>query len=58
MNKLNSQPADAATVPRADLLSYEDIYHAAGILNPPSGYGIRKVVDMLNSERMVVAQFN
>jgi DNA anti-recombination protein RmuC len=34
------------------LLSYEDIYHAAGILNPPSGYGIQKVVDMLNSERI------
>ena len=52
MNKPNSQPAESATDPRADLLSYEDIYHAAGILNPPSGYGIQKVVDMLNSERL------
>jgi hypothetical protein len=34
------------------LLSYEDIYHAAGILSPRSGYGIHKVVDMLNSERI------
>ena len=52
MNKPNSQSAESATAPRADLLSYEDIYHAAGILNPPSGYGIQKVVDMLNSERL------
>ena len=52
MNKPNSQSAQSATAPRADLLSYEDIYHAAGILNPPSGYGIQKVVDMLNSERL------
>ena len=50
MNKPNSQPAE--TPSRTDLLSYEDIYHAAGILNPPSGYGIQKVVDMLNSERL------
>ena len=34
------------------LLSYEDIYHAAGILSPRSGYGIHKVVEMLNSERI------
>ncbi len=52
VNKPNSQPAESVTAPRADLLSYEDIYHAAGILNPPSGYGIQKVVDMLNSERL------
>ena len=50
MNKPNSQPAE--TPSRTDLLSYEDIYRAAGILNPPSGYGIQKVVDMLNSERL------
>jgi hypothetical protein len=34
------------------MLSYEDIYHAAGIMNPASGYGIHKVVEMLNSERI------
>jgi hypothetical protein len=28
----------------------EDIYRAAGIMSPPKGYGIKKVVDMLNSE--------
>jgi hypothetical protein len=35
-----------------DLLSYEDIYHAAGILSPRSGYGVHKVVEMLNSDRI------
>lgn len=34
------------------MLSYEDIYHAAGILSPHSGYGIHKVVEMINSERI------
>lgn len=38
--------------PQADLLSYEDIYHAAGILSPRSGYGVHKVVEMLNSDRI------
>jgi hypothetical protein len=52
VNKPSSESAPGLTVPRADMLSYEDIYHAAGILNPPSGYGIQKVVDMLNSERI------
>lgn len=37
---------------QTDLLSYEDIYHAAGILSPRSGYGVHKVVDMLNSDRI------
>jgi len=35
-----------------ELLSYEDIYHAAGIMSPPSGYSIQKVIEMLNSERI------
>lgn len=38
--------------PPARLLSYEDIYHAAGLISPRSGYDIRKVVEMLNSERI------
>lgn len=38
--------------PRGELLGYEDIYRAAGIMSPGSGYGIHKVVDMLNSERI------
>ena len=52
MNKLHSHPAEAATGPKGDLLSYEDIYHAAGILSPHSGYGIHKVVEMINSDRI------
>ncbi len=52
MNNANAPVAEPASAPRADLLSYEDIYRAAGILMPPSGYGIQKVVDMLNSERL------
>lgn len=35
---------------QAGLLPIEDIYRDAGIMNPPKGYGIRKVVDMLHSE--------
>jgi len=39
--------------PRGELLNYEDIYRASGIMSPAgSGYGIHKVVDMLNSERI------
>ncbi len=38
--------------PRGELLTYEDIYRAAGIMSPGSGYGIHKVVDMLNNERI------
>jgi hypothetical protein len=35
---------------QVELLPIEDIYRDAGIMNPPKGYGIRKVVDMLHSE--------
>ena len=35
-----------------ELLSYEDIYRAAGILRPRSGYDMTKVVEMLHSERI------
>jgi len=50
VNKTNA-PASAPAV-HSDLLSYEDIYHAAGVMSPRSGYSIHKVVDMLNSERL------
>jgi hypothetical protein len=52
MNKPTTLASDSSATARGELLSYEDIYHAAGIMNPPSGYGIQKVVDMLNSERL------
>jgi len=52
VNKPNSHAVEHVSDPPARLLSYDDIYHAAGIMNPRSGYGIRKVVEMLNSERI------
>jgi len=51
MNQHISSP-EGLTGPQSNLLSYDDIYHAAGILSPRSGYGIHKVVEMLNSERI------
>jgi len=47
-----TRSVETTSDPPNHLLSYDDIYHAAGIMNPRSGYGIRKVVDMLNSERI------
>ena len=52
MSQSPSRPAEGLSGPQNTLLSYEDIYRAAGILSPRSGYGIHKVVDMLNSERI------
>jgi len=55
---LTEAPVNNTNVPasgpaaHSDLLSYEDIYHAAGVMSPRSGYSIHKVVDMLNSERL------
>ena len=52
VNKSNGSTADTGSADRHEMLSYGDIYHAAGIMNPASGYGIAKVVEMLNSERI------
>jgi hypothetical protein len=52
VNKFNNHAAEALSGPQGNLLSYEDIYHAAGILSPRSGYGVNKVVEMLDSERI------
>lgn len=52
VNKPANHASEAPSGQRGDLLSYEDIYRAAGILSPGSGYGIHKVVEMLNSERI------
>lgn len=52
VNKSQTTPAEGLTGPPGELLSYEDIYHAAGILSARSGYGVHKVVDMLNSDRI------
>ena len=50
VNNLQTHPAESLTGSQSNLLSYDDIYHAAGILAPRSGYGVHKVVDMLNSD--------
>lgn len=47
-----SQPSADTVHRETELLSYNDIYHAAGILGPRSGYGIHKVLEMLNSDRI------
>ena len=52
MNKPSAPSAEMNSRPRGELLSYDDIYHAAGIMSPSSGYGIHKVVEMLNNERI------
>jgi len=41
----------AASSP-VELLSMEDIYRAAGIINPRKGYSISKVIEMLHSEHI------
>lgn len=52
VNKPSTHSTEATNGPRGDLLSYEDIYRAAGIMSPGAGYGIHKVVEMLNSDRI------
>jgi hypothetical protein len=37
---------------QVQLLPVEDIYRAAGIFNPPKGYSVSKVVEMLRSEHI------
>jgi hypothetical protein len=46
--------ASAREVPdfRVELLPMEDIYRAAGIMNPRKGYSITKVVEMLHSQHI------
>jgi hypothetical protein len=51
----NSSPEQAKETMsdlEAELLPMEDIYRAAGIMSAPRGYGIRKVVDMLQSPHL------
>lgn len=52
VNKPDDSQSEAVSAIGSESLSYEDIYHAAGIMSPRSGYGIRKVIEMLNSERI------
>jgi hypothetical protein len=52
----NNPPSDStdeeAESFQIELLPVEDIYRAAGVMNPPRGYGIHKVVAMLSSEHI------
>jgi hypothetical protein len=51
--KLSPSPAGAGVANGSvELLPMEDIYRAAGIMNPRRGYGINKVVEMLQSEHV------
>ncbi|MFZ0771524.1 MAG: hypothetical protein WCA49_12930 [Candidatus Sulfotelmatobacter sp.] len=48
---LHPAEADAPSF-YADLLPMEDVYSAVGIPNPPKGYSINKVIEMLRSEHI------
>ena len=52
MNKAETRTTEGLRGPKGDLLSYDDIYRAAGLLQPRAGFEIGKVVDMLHCERM------
>lgn len=52
MNKPATSIAEPLNSAQGDLLSYEDIYRAAGIVTPASGYDVSKVVRMLESEHI------
>ena len=52
VNKPSTHASEPLTGRNSQLLSYEDVYRAAGIMKPGSGYDIHKVDDMLNSERI------
>jgi len=51
MNPAPARPAEPL-LGTGDLLSYEDIYRAAGILGPRANYDINKVVEMMHCDRM------
>lgn len=53
LDRMRTNPvADGVTRFHAEPLGMEDIYRAAGIMNPRKGYGINKVVEMLHSEHV------
>ena len=51
VNKLSTTESTPSG-PRGELLGYEDIYRACGIMSPGAGYGIHKIIEMLNSDRI------
>lgn len=52
VNKSNAIPTENSGGGLSAMLSCEDVYRAAGIMSPGSGYSIHKVVEMMNSERI------
>jgi hypothetical protein len=52
MQKIPVRYAQEAPKFQVDLSPMEDIYRAAGIVDPQRGYGIHKVVEMLHSEHI------
>jgi hypothetical protein len=52
MDKKDAAADDRAANFQAELMCMEDIYRAAGIMNPRRGYSVTKVVEMLHSDHM------
>lgn len=50
---VTAKPAEESSAnSQIELLAMEDIYRAAGIMNPRKGYSINKVIEMLHSEHI------
>jgi hypothetical protein len=52
MDKKDAAADDRAADFHPELMCMEDIYRAAGIMNPRRGYSVSKVVEMLHSDHM------
>ncbi len=52
VDNVQAHPAGNAVGIKSSLLSYDDIYRAAGILRARSAYDINKVVEMLHCDRI------
>ncbi len=52
VDSVQAHPAGNAVGIKSSLLSYDDIYRAAGILRARSAYDINKVVEMLHCDRI------
>ncbi|MFZ1009608.1 MAG: hypothetical protein WAN65_22400 [Candidatus Sulfotelmatobacter sp.] len=52
MERIPAQSSRSVPSFQVQLLPVEDIYRAAGIITPPKGYSVSKVVEMLRSEHI------
>lgn len=52
MERIPAQSSRSVPSFQIQLLPVEDIYRAAGIITPPKGYSVSKVVEMLRSEHI------